>query len=103
MNEEKMDEIIFRLIAAAGTAKGLYVEAVALARKGNFEEAAAKIKEGEKIFLEGHRAHAELLNLLGQQPVNVMLVHAEDQMMATETYRMFADDMIELLKQLKKQ
>lgn len=100
MDEEKLELIIFKIIAAAGTAKGLYAEAVSLAREGKFEEADAKLSEGESGFLEAHRAHAELLSVDNLE-MNLMVVHAEDQMMAAETYRMFADDIIALLKQLK--
>lgn len=102
MSGDELDLVVFRIIAAAGTAKGLYAEAVQLAREGKFDQADAKLKEGEDAFLDGHRAHADLLACMEETSMNLMIVHAEDQMMAAETYRMSADDMVALLKQLKK-
>ena len=51
----------FQIIAAVGSARSLYIEAIDLASEGNFDEARAKIKEGEEAFNGGHQAHGELL------------------------------------------
>lgn len=97
------EQVAFRMIAASGAARGMYVEAVHLAEEGKFDEAQQKLDEGEKTYVEGHKAHAELLTSManGEQVVmDILMVHAEDQMMATETYRMCADEIIALCHKL---
>jgi len=97
--------VAFQMISAAGTARGLYVEAVNLAREGKFAEAEKKIKEGDECYVEGHKAHGELLTKManGEELVmDILMVHAEDQMMATETYKMFAEEIISLYQRLEK-
>ena len=59
MNE--LELISFQIISAVGTAKSNYIEAMRLAEKGEFEKAEEIIKEGQKVFLEGHKAHAGLI------------------------------------------
>ena len=60
MNEELM-MINMEIVAKVGEAKSLFIEAIDLALENKKEEAELKIKEGKKIFNEGHKAHAKLL------------------------------------------
>lgn len=97
--DEKKERLIFELISAAGTAKSCYMEAIAQARRGQFEAAAKTIDEGEKIFVEGHRYHAEMLADAAngvEENANLILVHAEDQMMSAETVKILAEEIIAL-------
>ena len=57
---EDLELLSFNIISAVGTAKSRYVQAMYLAEKGDFDEARAKIKEGEESFVKGHEAHAHL-------------------------------------------
>lgn len=101
--DEKKEELIFELISAAGTAKSCYMEAVSLAKSGDFEGASEKMEEGEQIFIKGHQCHAEMLAEAANQTeeaANLILVHAEDQMMAAETIKLMAEEMIELYRRL---
>ena len=47
---EDLELLSFNIISAVGTAKSRYVQAMYLAEKGDFDEARAKIKEGEESF-----------------------------------------------------
>ena len=99
-----MELIAFQIIAAAGTARSMFVEAVKLAKEGKFSEAREKIKEGENCFVEGHKAHAEILtkSANGESIVmDLLLTHAEDQMMSAETYKMMAEEIIDLYEVIK--
>ena len=58
---EDLELLSFNIISAVGTAKSRYVQAMYLAEKGDFDEARAKIKEGEESFVKGHEAHASLI------------------------------------------
>lgn len=95
----KMEEIDFRIIASVGTARSIYLEALESAKQGNFEEAHAKIAEADNIYVEGHGAHQDLLQLQGEgedMPFDLLLVHAEDQMMSAESFKVMALELIEL-------
>ncbi len=96
---EELEMISFQMISTVGTARSMFVNAIQLAKEGKFEEARAKIKEGEDCFIEGHHAHANLLSKMAEgehMPVDLLLVHAEDQMMSAETFKMVALELIEM-------
>lgn len=98
---EGMELVSFSIIAAVGTAKSMYIQAIAEAKAGNFEEADSLIAEGSKTFLEGHKAHSGLIQreASGEQlTFSLLLMHAEDQLMNTETTKLLAQEIIELYR-----
>lgn len=101
---EGLELICFEMIAANGSARSFFLEALAAAKEGNFEEADRLMSEGEAMLEEGHHAHS---NLLSQEAsgdkvqVDLLLVHAEDQMMSAETFKIMAGEMIEIYSRLK--
>lgn len=99
---ENLEIISCQIIAASGGAKSNYVEAIELAKKGKLEEAENLIQEGSKIYLQGHEAHAKLLQLSaeGNLEIPLLLMHAEDQMMNCETMKIVATEMIEQYKEI---
>lgn len=100
---EEMEMICFNIISSVGMAKSSYVEAMRAAAKGSFEEAAAKIKEGDTFYAKGHDAHADLIaQEASGNPVQISLIlmHAEDQMMSAETIRLMAEENIKLYQKL---
>lgn len=100
---ESIEIISCQLIAASGEAKSDYIEAISKAKKGEFEEAEKMIKEGDQVYLQGHEAHAKLIQLSAQEELDIplLLVHAEDQMMGCETMKLHALDVIDLLKRIQ--
>lgn len=96
---EKLEEIDFQIIAAVGTARSMYVEALNQAKAGKFEEAKATVAEADKLFAQGHDFHHDILAMQGQGveiPFDLMLVHAEDQMMSAECFKLVALDLMEI-------
>lgn len=93
--------ISFQIISAVGTARSMYVEAIQEAKKGNIEGAVELINEGSKIFIEGHHAHASLIQkeASGEKTeFSLILMHAEDQLMTTETLKIVAEEFIEIYR-----
>ena len=87
----------FQIISAVGSARSMYIEAVSEAKHGDFEKAMQLIKEGEKMFNQGHIAHASLIQQEASgQPVkaNLLLIHAEDQLMSAEGFKIIANELI---------
>jgi len=98
---EGMELISFQIIAAVGTAKSMYIEAIQAAKIGNFDEADQLIEEGAKVFLEGHKAHASLIQkeASGEKlEFSLLLMHAEDQLMNAETTKIMATEIIDLYR-----
>lgn len=62
------------------------------------------IKEGEEAFVQGHSAHAELIQKeAGGESVqaNLLLIHAEDQLMSAEAFQIIATQFIDLYESIK--
>ena len=102
---EGLEMAAFQIIAAVGSARSLYIEAIDLASEGNFDEARAKIKEGEEAFNGGHQAHGELLTKFANgelPPMDILMTHAEDQLMSAEAFGILANKFITLYQKLLK-
>lgn len=100
---EGIELIAFQIIAAVGSARSNFVEAIRQAKIGEFEQAEKLIKEGEKFFLEGHKAHSTLIQKEASEEnseVSLILLHAEDQLMSAETLKIVADELIEVHREL---
>lgn len=99
MNE--LEEISFEIISTAGTARSLYIESIQSAKKGLFEKAEKQMEEGKELFIQGHHAHAQLIQKEASgegATVTLLLVHAEDQLMSAEAFRILASEFLDLYK-----
>ncbi|MHC1734453.1 MAG: PTS lactose/cellobiose transporter subunit IIA [Erysipelotrichaceae bacterium] len=100
---EGMELLSFQIISAVGTARSMYIEAIQEAKNGKFDEAEALIAEGSDMFVQGHHAHAELIQkeACGEQtPFSLLLMHAEDQLMSAEAFKIIAEELIAVYKRL---
>lgn len=98
---EEMELICFKIISAVGEAKSDYISALDLAKKGEFEKAEESMKHGDACYARGHEQHADLIakEAGGERTeVCLLLMHAEDQLMAAETTKLLAAELIELYK-----
>ncbi|NCB33183.1 MAG: PTS lactose/cellobiose transporter subunit IIA [Erysipelotrichia bacterium] len=98
-----LELVSFQIIAAVGTARSCYIAAIDAASDGNFSEAEKQIKEGQEAFIQGHDAHGGLLTKLanGEMPsMDLLLTHAEDQLMSAETFGILAERFIKLYKKI---
>lgn len=101
---EGIELVCFEMIAANGSARSYFMEAIEAAKEGDFEEAEKLMEEGEKMLAEGHHAHGGLLTQEAsgdKVKVDLLLVHAEDQMMSAETFRIMAMEIIDIHKKLR--
>ena len=72
--------------------------------RSDYEKAEEAIKHGEACYLNGHKQHAELITKEAggeRTEVCLLLMHAEDQLMAAETIKLLAVELIELYKKVK--
>lgn len=101
MNE--MELILFNIIANVGSARSSFIEAISFAKEQDFKQARDKIIEGEEAFVEGHKAHMQLVSkeAAGEKvEFSLLLIHAEDQLMNAETFKILAKEFIDLYEKL---
>lgn len=101
--KEEIQLIACQIVSAVGAAKSMYMEALALAKEGNIEEAKAKLKEGREFYQESHGHHFSLIQKEAggeDVPFSLILMHAEDQLLSTEAIEILASEMIELYEKM---
>lgn len=90
------------IISYAGMSKSCYLEALQLAKQGKFDEAEEKMAEGDQNFTEAHNGHFDLLQSemsTGEPQICLLLTHAEDQLMASETLKTLIIELMELYRE----
>ncbi|MBR5913694.1 MAG: PTS lactose/cellobiose transporter subunit IIA [Selenomonadaceae bacterium] len=101
---EDLEMAAMRIISNVGTARSNYIEAIHEAKQGHYLEAEKLIEEGDEIFAEGHDAHLKLLQqeAEGQSVVMLLILHAEDQLMSAEGFKIIANELIDVYKRFDK-
>lgn len=102
---EGLELTAFQIISTVGTARSCYIEAIQKAKEGKWEEIDELFKAGDEAFNEGHDAHMELLTKEAEgksEGINLLLLHAEDQLMSAEGFKTIALEMIDVYKRLNK-
>ena len=101
---EGIELISFQIISSVGAARSMYIEAIHLAKEGRFEEAQEMIRQGQETFIQGHHAHAELVQkeAAGEKSeYSLLLMHAEDQLMSAEAFGILAEEFVDVYKMMK--
>lgn len=105
---EKVDEnerVCFEIISNAGTAKSLVMEAFYAAKEKEYESADLKLKEANSYYVKAHKTHASLVQKEAEGDhvkLSLLLVHAESQLMSTETICQLVVEMIGMYKEFRK-
>lgn len=101
---KNMEMYCFSMISFAGKAKSLCFEAMEAARASLLDQATAKLKEAERIFIEAHQLHAQLIQKESNHEkieFSLLLIHAEDQLMNAELSKDFAMELIKIHEEIK--
>lgn len=97
--KQQMQEVAFQIIAQVGTAKSMYIQALKLAKECQFEEARKLISEADAIYAEGHKLHFDIIQVEAKGedvPFSLIFMHAEDQMLNTETIKLLVLEVLAL-------
>lgn len=92
---EGMEQICFEMISAAGAARSSFIEAIDNVKSGDLKAAEEAMKEGEKYQVDCHKVHHDLITQEASgkpADVSLLLIHAEDQLMAAEMFQILAQD-----------
>lgn len=90
------------IVTYAGMAKSNFINALKQAKLGGAESALQSLKEGDHMMAQAHESHFGLLQKevqTGEPQVSLLILHAEDQLMACETIRLLVTEFIEFYHQ----
>ena len=97
---EGIELISFQIISAVGTARSMYIEAIQAAKAERFDEAAKLLEEGQELFVQGHHAHAQLIQneANGEKTEFALLLILS---MSAEAFGILAQEFIDVYKKMK--
>ena len=99
MDENLSDAIVMNLVVNSGEARSIAMEAIELARQGQFEEAAAKIAEARETINAAHNFQTELVQKeINNDPVpmSLLMCHGQDHLMTAMLCQDLAEEIINL-------
>ncbi|KAJ3615893.1 hypothetical protein Zmor_012216 [Zophobas morio] len=98
------EEISFGIVAMSGEARGLMMEAVQKSKMKLFDEANDLIRQSEDKLIEAEKKHMDAVVEEAQgikHEFSILFVHAEDQLLTTQTLLLVAREFIELYKRIE--
>ena len=101
LGNEKLEDLAMMIIANAGASRGAAFEALALAKRNEFDQARDKLRESERYGEEAHDAHSQLLKLDAKgevSQVDLLLSHSQDHLMNAQLARELIIEIIGLYK-----
>ncbi len=104
MSKINWEEVSFGIITSAGSAKSSAMEGLFAAKAGDFETAASKLKDANKEIGEASHKHFDVITAEAQGEnleYKVLFIHAEDQLLSTQTLILMAGEMIDMWKEIK--
>ena len=103
MDENLSDAIVMNLVVNSGEARSIAMEAIELARQGQFEEAAAKIAEARETINAAHNFQTELVQKeINNDPVpmSLLMCHGQDHLMTALVVIDLAEKFIEVYQKM---
>jgi len=94
----KSTETSLAIIAAVGSAKGFFVEAIRNAELNDIAGAKKSYEAGVDVYNKGHKAHMDLVTQFANGEeigLDILLVHAECQMMSAEDFKVISSEVID--------
>ena len=94
----------FGIITEAGTAKSSAMKGIYAAKEGDFEEADKFISDANKQIDAASHIHMDVITeeAKGSQlDFKVLFMHAEDQLLSTQTLILLAKEIVDLYKKIK--
>ncbi len=86
----EIEQVAFDIISNAGEARSLLMQVIQEAQQGNFEHSQINQNTANERLKDAEKAHFKVISSEAKQnkiDFSLLLVHAEDQMMAAELLR----------------
>lgn len=103
MDENLSDAIVMNLVVNSGEARSIAMEAIELARQGQFEEATAKIAQARETINAAHNFQTELVQKeINNDPVpmSLLMCHGQDHLMTAMVVIDLAEKFIEVYQKM---
>ena len=103
MDESLSDAIVMNLVVNSGEARSIAMEAIELARQGQFEEATAKIAQARETINAAHNFQTELVQKeINNDPVpmSLLMCHGQDHLMTAMVVIDLAEKFIEVYQKM---
>lgn len=94
-------EVAMTLIMYGGEAKSCAIEAIAAAKKQDFDRAQERLRQAQKALLQAHHAQAEMLSKEAQgekTELSLFMVHGQDHLMTSIAFVDLAKEIVDLHK-----
>ena len=91
------------LIMYGGEAKSCAIEAIAAAKKQDFDRAQERLSQAQKALLQAHHAQAEMLSKEAQgeeTELSLFMVHGQDHLMTSIAFVDLAKEIVDLHKKI---
>lgn len=101
MNKEEVTMIGFEIVAYAGEARSNLIEAINVAKDGEYEKAEELIKEADETIKEAHNIQTKMLSkeAAGEEmEIGFIMVHGQDHLMTTLLLRDLVEHLVNLYK-----
>ena len=101
MSQEASLEVAMQLIMYGGEAKSCAIEAMAAAKKRDFQVATERMAAARAALLEAHHAQAKVLAQEAQgieQPLSLFMIHGQDHLMTSIAFVDLAKEIVDLHK-----
>ena len=92
---------ILEIISSVGQARSLYIEAIQEAKSKHYEQCNELVRQGNELYAKGHHIHQRLVQEEAggnQVELNLLLTHAQDQLMSAESFKILCDEFIDLYR-----
>lgn len=96
-------EVAMTLIMYGGEAKSCAIEAIAAAKKQDFDRAQERLSQAQKALLQAHHAQAEMLSKEAQgeeTELSLFMVHGQDHLMTSIAFVDLAKEIVDLHKKI---
>ena len=94
---------ILEIISSVGQARNCYVQAIQEAKSKNYESCNDLIRQGNELYAKGHRIHQQMIQQEAggdKVELNILLTHAQDQLMSAESFKILCDEFVDLYRRL---
>lgn len=98
------EEIVLELVVNGGDARSKAMEAIQMAKKGDFEAAEKKLEESTEALNKAHEFQTEMIQsqINGEHiEMSLIMVHGQDHLMNAITVKDLAAEMVAMYKKMK--
>ncbi|GGA49159.1 PTS cellobiose IIA component [Kroppenstedtia guangzhouensis] len=97
------EETVFEMILYGGNARSCAMEAIRLAKKGDFVNAREKLAQAGEEITKAHRIQTTLIQREAggnSQPITLLMVHAQDHLMNAISIQDLASEFVDLYERI---